>query len=674
MTHFDDRSLLARHLSRLRLPIWVFDVESLCFVWANREALTLWDAPSLEDLCQRDMSIDITPTVRKRLLQHAEDLRCSVDSIAEHWTFYPRGKPQSYECVISDFHRDSSQPWLLIHALKKDDSAETDTLYRANALLHTSAYVSVYGKDGAEVYSNPAARGIFGSNRRILAEQFCDSNQWESIARQLRDSGSVSTEAHVHTLHGDAWHRLTLETCPDPVNGETSVLVSEYDVTEARQARERIHELAFTDTLTGLHNRAYLVNALSEKTSAARNNNLNLAILFIDLDRFKLINDSLGHATGDGLLRAVARRLQECIGDRHLVARLGGDEFTVLLDDLADSEQATEVASSIVQGLSRPMMVDNYELLVTPSIGISIYPEHGDNESELMQHADMAMYAAKATGGGFKVFSSSMNTNVRERLRIENELRAALKERQLEVHYQPKIETRHGRVIGMEALVRWQHPVRGMIPPLDFIGVAEETGMITQITEYVLHTAMRQQCTWQAQGHDLSVAINISPREFRSGDIALLVQQALEKTGCDPAQVELEITESMLMADSDSVQNTLGSMKQLGVKLSIDDFGTGYSNLVYLQNFPLDSLKVDRAFLASNDRLAVLEMIIGMGKMLSLTVVAEGVETVEQLDWLLEHDCDEMQGFLFSRPVDAEAATAYLASHDAWLQQWPVRA
>jgi EAL domain-containing protein (putative c-di-GMP-specific phosphodiesterase class I) len=286
----------------------------------------------------------------------------------------------------------------------------------------------------------------------------------------------------------------------------------------------------------------------------------------------------------------------------------------------------------------------------------------------------MAMYAAKAAGGGFKVFSSSMNTNVRERLRIENDLRAALKERQLEVHYQPKVETRHGRVIGMEALVRWQHPVRGMIPPLDFIGVAEETGMITQITEYVLHAAMRQQCAWQVQGHDLSVAINISPREFRSGDIALLVQQALEKTGCDPAQVELEITESMLMADSDSVQSTLGSMKQLGVKLSIDDFGTGYSNLVYLQNFPLDSLKVDRAFLASNDRLAVLEMIIGMGKMLSLSVVAEGVETVEQLDWLLEHDCDEMQGFLFSRPVDAEAATAYLASHEAWLQQWPVRA
>jgi len=670
MTRLTNMSMRTRHLSVLQIPIWVFDVHTLRFVWANAEGLRLWEAPDLEELRLRDISVDISQAVRTRLSQHAEDLKSTVDATTEYWTFYPKGKPQSYECVISDFDAESSEPWLMIHALKKDDSSSIDTLYRANALLHTSLFVSVYDHGGKELYSNPAARAIFGS-QHSLAEQFCEQENWQLIERQLHQQGHVSTEARVHTLSGEAWHSMTLETCPNPVDGGNAILVSEYDVTEAREARRKIHELAFTDTLTGLPNRAYLLDALSNKIHVARQNSHYLAVFFIDLDRFKVINDSLGHAAGDNLLKAVAKRLQDCIRNSQLVARLGGDEFTVLLDALIDKDDAIVVADRIVESLSEPLVVGNHELLVTPSIGVSYYPEHGDSGNTLMQHADMAMYSAKTAGGGYKFFNSAMLTNVRERLLIEGDLRYALKDEQLTVHYQPKIETQFGQVIGMEALVRWNHPTRGMVPPMEFISVAEETGMISQITRYVLRTAMRQQCVWSALGHDVSVAINISPREFRSGDIALVVQQALEETGCDPAQVELEITESMLMADSGLVHSTLTSMKDLGIKLSIDDFGTGYSNLVYLKKFPLDSIKADRAFLMDTDQLAVLEMIIDMGKRLSLSVVAEGVETREQLNWLLEHDCDELQGYLFSRPVNAEEATEYLRTHHSWLQKMP---
>ena len=658
------------HLESLEIPIWVFDVDALTFIWANSAGLVLWNSPKLAELCSRDMSLGITPAMRARLFQYCEDLECNRKKISEHWTFYPDGQPQTYECFITRFNNNENKAWLLVHAPKMDAGLDVETLYRANALLHTSVPVSLYNSNGLCVYANPAARAMLGEQQHRLADRFCDPIEWEKLQKKLNRGRLVTTEARVLVQTGQAWHRLTLEMCPDPVSGDRSVLVSEFDVTERREAQARVRQMAYTDALTGLHNRTFLLMRLTECIASAKLAGGRLAILFIDLDRFKVINDSLGHAVGDSLLSAVSRRLEEVVNSGTLVARLGGDEFTVLIPSFTEEQEVLAVADKIVSKMECPLLVDGYELLVTPSIGISIFPNHGSEQSSLMQHADLAMYEAKANGGGRQIFDYSMNTDTKERLLLEGDLRTSLQTNELEVHYQPKVHTKTGEVVGMEALIRWNHPSRGMVPPLDFIGVAEETGMISQITKFVLWNAMRQQKYWQNNGHTICVAINISPREFRSGDVSLVVEQALLETGCDPKYVELEITESMLMADSEMVQDTLNSIKALGVRLSIDDFGTGYSNLAYLQKFPIDCLKIDRSFLAERDRRGLLEMIIGIGKVLSLTVVAEGVETEEQLKWLTDHDCDEVQGFLFSAPLAADAATHYLKSHGDWRTTW----
>ena len=338
------------------------------------------------------------------------------------------------------------------------------------------------------------------------------------------------------------------------------------------------------------------------------------------------------------------------------------------------NEEVLALAQQIHADMSLPVAVENYELQVSPSIGVSIFPDHGKDVSALMQHADLAMYAAKKAGGGYQVFNDAMTTNVRERLRVENELRLATQNDQFVVHYQPKVDSRSGGVVGMEALIRWNHPTRGTIFPDDFIGIAEQNGMITQVTQFVLRQALHQQMAWQKAGHSLTMAINLSPRELRSPDIVAMIERELRASGCEPNNVEFEITESMLMEDNHDVHKTLDSIKALEVKLSIDDFGTGYSNLAYLQKFPLDTLKIDRSFLEDSERKALLEMIIGVGRILSLTVVAEGVETVDQLNWLLEHDCDQMQGYLFSKPVVADEATRYLQSYVSWFHPWPTTA
>jgi diguanylate cyclase (GGDEF)-like protein len=660
-------------LEQLRIPVWLLDVTTLRFVWANAEALKLWNSPGLEELRQRDLSADITPTVRERLEQHRDDLKTAVDSIAEHWTFFPKGQPQSWECVLTCFDMDEGEPLLQVHALSENKNSDIDTLYRANALLHTSVLVSVYASDGELVYSNPVARSVLGPTRMQLADHFCEPDDWIRVQEQLGLHGRNSIEAQVQTREGKAWHSLTLEICPDPVNGESTILVSEFDISERRDAQQRVHELAYIDTLTALPNRTWLNMALSDLIESAWENNTRFGVFFLDLDRFKVINDSLGHAVGDQLLAAVANRLAISVGERHLVARLGGDEFMVVVKDSCD-EKVLAVANNIVDILQVPISIGEHDLIATPSIGISYYPDHGTDQSSLMRSADLAMYAAKANGGGFQVYSDKLNINSREQWRIEGEIRNAVLNDEFLVHYHPKVESATGRVVGMEALVRWLHPQQGMVQPLEFIGVADQTDLISDITRFVLLSAMSQQLRWVEMGYELSIAINISTREFRSGNIVELVEHSLRKTGCDPKFVEIEVTESMLMADGISVQRTLERMKSLGVKLSIDDFGTGYSNLGYLLNLPLDNLKIDRSFVTDPDSLQVLRLIIETGKMLSLTLVAEGVETDEQLAWLIDQGCDQVQGYLFSQPLDANAATAYLKKQAGWMNNWPKQA
>ena len=661
-------------LSLLNTPVWLFDVDRLRIVWANSEALALWNSPSVIDLQQRDMSDGISRAVNERLNQYCDDLAGTTICAAEHWTFYPKGSPCSFECFISAIEAPEGERWLLVNAASQDTQSDSDTLYRSGALLHTSVCVSVFNRNGMLKYSNPAARRMLGTHSLSLPERFVDLNDWHMARDLLTRLTQTTIEAQMVTAKGTAWHSLTLELCPDPISGNSSILMSESDVTDRREAQLLVHQLAYSDTLTGLPNRTSWLNTLRERLEEASARQERLAILFVDLDRFKVINDTLGHALGDQLLIAVANRLSGCIQGNQYLARLGGDEFTILLEEDADEIRSAMMATEIVNALAVPMNIDGHVLSVTPSIGISLYPQHGADTNELMQQADLAMYAAKESGGGVRIFQPLMTTQIQKRLLIENQLREAIDKRVLQVYYQPKLRAGDGQIAGMEALIRWEHPTMGWIPPLDFITVAEETGMIGEITELVLYEAMRQQTIWSTYGHAVSVAVNVSPFEFRRGDFAAVVRDALRATGCPPELVELEITESMLMADSDTVQSILASLTALGVKLSIDDFGSGYSNLGYLQKFPLDSLKIDQSFLSDGEISPVIELIIGIGKTLGLTVVAEGVETAAQSEFLSTHGCDQLQGFLFSKPMNHQHATQFLQAHAERNKHWPHRA
>ncbi|WP_169727404.1 putative bifunctional diguanylate cyclase/phosphodiesterase [Granulosicoccus antarcticus] len=661
-------------LSLLNTPVWLFDIDRLRIVWANTAAVSLWNASTLYELQQRDMADGISRTVLERLNQHYDDLTGNLTSVAEHWTFYPRGRPCSFECFINALDAPEGERWLLVNASSEDKASDSDTLYRSSALLHTSVSISVFDRHGMLKYLNPAARRMLGANLLTLPERFVDRQDWHLARDKLTQMAETHIEAQMVTANGTAWHSMTLELCPDPVTGNSSILMSEQDVSDRREAQLRVHQLAYSDTLTGLPNRTSWLNKLTERLDIADDTQQRLGILFVDLDRFKLINDTLGHAVGDKLLVAVARRLSGCVDGDQYLARLGGDEFTLLIKENTAEDHSTEMAMRIVKSLAAPMNIDGHVLSVTPSIGISLYPEHGSDANQLMQQADLAMYAAKESGGGVRVFQPRMTTQIQRRLLIENQLREAIDKKILQVYYQPKLHTSDGHVIGMEALIRWEHPTLGWVSPTDFIAVAEETGMIGEITQLVLYEAMRQQTRWAAEGYEVSVAVNVSPVEFRQGDFVAIVREALSVTGCCSKFVELEITESMLMADSSTIQTILASLTSLGVRLSIDDFGSGYSNLGYLQKFPLDSLKIDRTFLSDGEISPVIDMIIGIARTLCLTVVAEGVETIEQREFLIAHGCDQLQGFLFAKPLQELHATQFLKTYAEPGNRWSHRA
>jgi diguanylate cyclase (GGDEF)-like protein len=383
-------------------------------------------------------------------------------------------------------------------------------------------------------------------------------------------------------------------------------------------------------------------------------------VLFLDLDRFKYINDTLGHEAGDQLLQEVARRLKGCLRDSDTVARLGGDEFVVLLPQLPDETHVTAVAHKILSAIARPFVLLGQEFRVTTSIGISTYPADGLDEQALMKNADIAMYKAKEEGKNqFQFYSESLNVQSLERLTLESSLRSALERNEFQLYYQAKRDMRSGQITGMEALLRWQHPDLGTVAPMKFIPIAEETGLIVPIGKWVLRTACLQNVAWQNRGLPrLSMAVNLAARQF--SDDALLPDLAsiLESTGMDARLLELEIHESLLMHDVERALRVLTALRDMGVKIAIDDFGIGYASLSALKRFPLDTIKIDRSFIRDlagvGEDKALTEAIIAMGRTLSLTVVAQGVETRAQVDFLRAHACDELQGFYYNRPVPAD--------------------
>ena len=423
---------------------------------------------------------------------------------------------------------------------------------------------------------------------------------------------------------------------------------------------EKLNYLAYHDVLTGLPGRTLFHDRLVQAVTNAHRHGDKLGVLFIDLDHFKNINDSLGHYAGDMLLKQVAALFTACMREDDTVARLGGDEFVVILASMASEDEAWMVSQKILKLMTEPFTIEAHELFVTCSIGIALYPKDGDDAKTLLQSADGALYLAKNKGRNNAQFcTAEMNAKALERLTLESELRQAINRQEFLLHYQPRVDMVSGEITGMEALVRWQHPVQGLLYPTKFIPVAEESGLIVPLGEWVLRTACEQNKAWQLAGlKPVSIAVNLSARQFKQQDLVELVSSILQETELDPSYLELELTESMVMQNVEAAIATLNQFKVIGVKLSIDDFGIGYSSLNYLKHFPIGFLKIDQSFVrditTNRDDAIIAKIIISMAHDLGLKVIAEGVETEEQKSFLCSHRCDEMQGYFFSIPLPAE--------------------
>ena len=572
--------------------------------------------------------------------------------------------------------------WLLLRELRRGgesapDSALVDSLRESEARYHSLFRNSidailVLQPDGSILAANSEACRMLeyseGELCKLGRERIFDAadTRVQALMDELARNGSARGEFRLLRKDGS---QVPVELSSATFKDRTGQLCASMiirDITERRRAEEHIEYLAYHDELTGIPNRAHFQREFDHAVAASQRYGLSCALMLVDLDRFKYINHTIGHQAGDQLLKQMAARLRACLRDSDIIARLGGDEFVILMQDAANMEAVTAVADKILEVASRPLVIEDQEFLVTASIGISTYPGDGTDLQTLLKSSDLAMYRAKEGGkNGYRYFAPEMNVHSRQRMEIESALRGALDRQEFTLHFQPKIRLSTRTIAGMEALIRWNHPERGLLGPGSFIAIAEETGLIVPIGDWVMEEACRQAQAMREAGHrDLRVAVNLSARQLFDDELARRVADILDHTGFPAQNLELEITESMVMQDAEQAINLLTALHGTGVRIAIDDFGTGYSSLAYLKRFPIDCVKIDRSFIHdlpdNSDDIAITRSIIAMAHNMKLEIVAEGVETVEQLEFLQACGCEEIQGFLFSRPLPADAMARYL--------------
>jgi diguanylate cyclase (GGDEF)-like protein/PAS domain S-box-containing protein len=520
----------------------------------------------------------------------------------------------------------------------------------------------------AEMHGYDAPEQFLAEVSNLGRQLFVDPSRLDELARMLAKDG-VARGAEVEVYRRDRTKKWVLANLRAVHNARGEVELHEgtfEDITDRKVAEERIQFLAYYDALTGLPNRTLLQDRLTKALASARRRKGKVAVLFLDLDGFKTINDSLGHSLGDVFLQLVGDRLQKFAREQDTVARIGGDEFIMVLTSVKDIHDAAGAAERLMDTMAAEFYVQSHSLGISCSLGISIFPEHGMDSETLIKNADAAMYCAKENGrNNFQIFTEDMNAEVVERLTLGNSLRVALEKRELFLVYQPQMDIATGRITGLEALLRWQHPELGLIPPITFIPIAENSGLIVPIGEWVLRTACSQAQKWQEEGHlRVPIAVNVSAVQFRQEGFPKFIGKMLQETGLAPQYLELELTESLLLSNADVTFSVLQRLKSMGLKLTIDDFGTGYSSLSYLKQFPVSKLKIDRSFIRDvaekPDDGAIANAIIGMAKSLNLKVIAEGVENEAQMSFLREHHCDEIQGYYFSKPLLPDEIVAKL--------------
>lgn len=558
-------------------------------------------------------------------------------------------------------------------AYRAQEFAEKEELFHS---AMTGAQIGIFVlQDGVFKYANPHFLKLFGYTAEELLDRLGPldlvvAEQHAFVLDQLRRSGvgmKVDDYELMAVRRDGSQFPLLVYGASTALGGRPAVVCTVLDLSAQKSAERRIRELADFDVLTGLPNRRLLQARFSQLLATAEREESEIALLFLDLDHFKRVNDSLGHSVGDDLLCEVASRLVGAVRRVDTLARLGGDEFIIALPGIT-AAAAIEVARRLLEVCVLPFDVAGHELTITPSLGISIFPQDGKDLETLLKNADAAMYRAKEGGrNAFQFYASEMNTATLERLLMESNLRRALQQDEFVLHYQPLVSLQSGLIIGVEALIRWLHPDLGMIMPDRFIHVAEETGLINRIGDWVLCEACRQAQAWCDAGlPPLTMAVNVAPVQFRQAGFIDVVAGALAASGLDADRLELEVTERTVMHDAEIHLGTLSALHRMGVELSLDDFGTGYSSLAYLKRFPVGKLKIDRSFVSdldvdADDR-AIASTIVSMGRNLRLTVLAEGVETEQQLDLLRKMGCDMAQGFYFSRAVSAEQMARLLGA------------
>lgn len=558
----------------------------------------------------------------------------------------------------------------------EDALRETERRYRS-IFEHATEGIYQTSPEGRYLAANPALAAIYGyaSPLDLIADLsdiehqlYVDPHRRQEFTRLMQEYGYTRNfESPVYRRDGSViWISENARVARDEQGNIQFYEGTVVEITERRRYQEELEYQASHDTLTGLPNRALLVDRLRQALHGARRDGRVVAVAFVDLDHFKLINDSLGHHVGDQLLLDMAGRLGACLRSRDTVARQGGDEFVLILTDQADEYGVTLVLRRLLESISQPWVAEHGEYSISCSIGVSLYPRDGDSAEHLLKCADAAMYKAKDMGRNtFHYFTPELDEAANHQLEMANDLRRALERGEFLLHYQPRVDIASGLVVGVEALMRWNRPETGLVPPGEFIPVAEESGLIVPMGEWALHEACAQNRAWQAMGlPPVPVSVNFSPIQFRRAGLVRQVADALVETGLEARWLELELTESFIMQDAERINRAMGELKALGLEIAVDDFGTGYSSLSYLKRFPVDRLKIDKSFVRDVtqdvDDAAIARAIISLGHSLNLRVVAEGVETREQMDFMRQHGCDEIQGYFFSRPLDAMGFEALL--------------
>lgn len=649
---------------RLKTAVWVFDIDHSRVVQANDAALEIWQAETEGDLCGRDLSVGMSTTVHDRLRQYQRDFTDHDSTFNEMWTIYPNGVPVTLMVIYSGYLLPDGRMAMMCEVPgTAEDTPEN--IRSAEALLHTDVMITLYGEAGDVLYMNPMARRTVRTGPQCFRASFVNPEDHDDILHQVIERGEVRQVTRMKTNTGKSWHDLSVKRCTDAATGEPAILVTAVDVSELKTARDKARYLADCDQLTGCHNRAYLTRQLEKKIHA--NQRQDFALIFFDLDRFKHINDSFGHEVGDIVLCETTRRLQECLGEGDVLSRFGGDEFVALLASVQVEDDLEPRLKSIRAAINKPVEVGTTRLAISSSMGVALIPAGETDWSEYMKRADIALYFSKQTGRDrFAIFSEEMRETALERYRLEQDLKLAIQEDQFELFYQPRVDVGSGRILSLEALVRWRHPERGLIFPDQFIPICEETGMIEELGNMILEKGCHQLIVWLDQGLDVGVSINVSPRQFLDPKFMRIIQRLSELPEFPIGKIELEITETVLAGDHEALAHRLEQITRLGFRLSVDDFGTGYSNLAYISRFPLDCIKIDKSFVDElPETEPIIRLIRTMADQIGASTVAEGVETQAQVERLLQLGCQQMQGYYFSPPKEVSEIVSELKQMEA---------